>query len=291
MIVPLFSPSELFHMFPEEEYAIGAFNVHNMEYTQAVIKAAEIEKAPVILMIGEAMLPFAGLEMLAHICKFAAQNSKVPVAVTLDHGKSLDNIKKSIELGLSVMFDGSGLSFEKNVELTRSVVEMAHRKGVSVEGELGCIGGSEDGEEARLSGMTEPKLAARFVELTGVDALAVSIGNAHGFYKSKPSLDFERLAKIKELVKVPLVMHGGSDLPDEQAKRVIELGMKKFNVGTELKQVYSETLKQTLNQHPMPIQPPTVLEPAREAVTTLVRRKIKLFGSEGMAANYMEIIN
>lgn len=285
--MPLFSPSELFHLFPEGEYAIGAFNVHNMEYTQAVIKAAEIEKAPVILMIGEAMLPFAGLEMLTQICIFAAQNSKVPVAVTLDHGKSMDNIKKSIGLGVSVMFDGSQFPFEQNVELTRSVVEMAHRKGVSVEGELGCIGGSEDGEKVSLTGKTDPEQAASFVELTGVDALAVSIGNAHGFYKSKPSLDFERLTKIKELVKVPLVMHGGSDLPDEQAKRVIALGMKKFNVGTELKHAFSYTLKQTLNQEPMPIQPPAVLEPAREAVTALVCRKIKLFGSEGLAAKFL----
>lgn len=276
----LYSLSELFKLLPEEKCAaIGAFNVHNMEYTQAVTKAAEEERAPVILMIGEPMLPFAGLDMLANICLFAARNSSVPVAVTLDHGKSIDNIKKSIDLGLSVMFDGSRFPFEKNVELTRSVVEMAHRKGVSVEGELGCIGGSEDGEEASFSGMTEPELAARFVDLTGVDALAVSIGNVHGFYKSKPNLDFERLAKIKELVKVPLVMHGGSDLPDDQARRVIELGMKKFNIGTELKQTYSETLKQTLNQHPMPIQPPVALAPAREAVTALVRYKIKLFGS------------
>ncbi len=283
----LHNVSELFKLFPEEKRAIGAFNVHNMEYTQAVIKAAEIEKAPVILMIGEAMLSFAGLEMLTQICIFAARNSRVPVAVTLDHGKSMDNIKKCIDLGISVMFDGSKFSFEQNVELTRSVVEMAHHKGVSVEGELGCIGGSEDGEEISSTGMTEPELAARFVELTGVDALAVSIGNAHGFYKTKPNLDFERLAKIKELVKVPLVMHGGSDLPDEQARRVINLGMRKFNVGTELKQAFSYALKQVLNQDPMPIQPPAVLEPAREAVTALVCRKIKLFGGEGMATGFL----
>jgi len=140
----LFTLSKLYRKLPEGKYAIGAFNVYNMEYVQAVITAAEKEKAPVILMIGEAIVPFVGLEMMANICLFAAKRSSIPVVVMLDHGRSINIIDKSIDLGLSVMFDGSNLNIKDNIKLTRKIVKKAHNKGVSVEGELGTIGGSED---------------------------------------------------------------------------------------------------------------------------------------------------
>jgi fructose-bisphosphate aldolase, class II len=282
----LFSPQELFDNLPPGKFAIGAFNVHDMEYTQAVIKAAEAEKSPVILMIGEPMISFAGLDMLANICLFAARNCNVPVAVTLDHGKSMTNIDKCIELGISVMFDGSCLPFEENLKLTKEIVSKAHHAGLSVEGELGSIGGSEDGETVSSEKMTDPIVAAEFVKQTGVDILAISIGNCHGLYRGTPRLDIERLKKIMALVNVPLVLHGGSDLPVDLSNQAINEGIKKFNVGTDLKYAFCNSLKQTLNQNPMPFQPPEVLGPAREAVFEVTRQKIRLFGSSGLALKF-----
>ena len=249
--MPLYSVSELYKVLPRGKYALAAFNVHNMEYTQAVIRAAEKEDAPVILMIGEPMIPFAGLKMLSTICKFAAHNNKIPVAITLDHGKKMDIINESIKLGLSVMFDGSLLPFEENVKLTRKVVEKAHRSGVSVEGELGSIAGAEDEKEIKASTMTSPKMAKRFIKETNVDILAISIGNRHGLYRAKPELDLQRLTRINKLISVPLVLHGGSDLPEDQTKKAIELGIKKYNIGTDLKKVFAVTLKRIINQEPM----------------------------------------
>lgn len=280
----LYSVSELYKVLPRGKYALAAFNVHNMEYTQAVIRAAEKEDAPVILMIGEPMILFAGLEMLSTICKFAAHNTKIPVAITLDHGKKMDFINESIKLGLSVMFDGSLLPFEENVKLTREVVEKAHRSGVSVEGELGSISGAEDEEEIKTSAMTDPKKAKIFVEKTKVDLLAVSIGNCHGLYRAEPNLDLERLARIKKLVNVPLVLHGGSDLPEDQTRRAIELGIKKYNIGTDLKITFASTLKKVLNREVMPFQPADTLGVAREAVFKVVCKKIRLMGSSGLAS-------
>lgn len=285
--MPFYNPKELLSVVPKTGgFAVGAFNVHNMEYTQAVVKAAELENAPVILMIGEPMIPFAGLDMLAAICRHAAENSKVPVAVTLDHGKKEENIKRCIELGVSVMFDGSHYPFDKNIKLTKEVVERAHKVGLSVEGELGSIGGSEDGEEARPEMMTDPDAAKEFVELTGIDVLAVSIGNCHGLYRKLPKLDVERLRLIRKKVDIPIVLHGGSDLPVDMSLEVIKQGIVKFNVGTDLKYAFSRKLRETLNGEPMPFQPPHVLEPAREAVCEVARQKIRLFGSSGKAALY-----
>lgn len=285
--MPFYNVSDLFKVMSKKgDFAIGAFNVHNMEYTQAVIKAAELENAPVILMIGEPIIPFAGLDMLTAICRHAAENSKVPVAITLDHGKQQENISRCIDLGISVMFDGSHYSFEENVRLTRDVVERAHKAGVSVEGELGSIGGVEDAGEAGPEMMTDPDLAEQFVKLTNVDILAISIGNCHGFYKKPPKLDVERLKAIRRKVDVPLVLHGGSDIPEEMSLGVIKEGIVKFNIGTDLKYAFSKTLKQVLNTDPMPFQPPLVLSPAREAVCEIVREKIKLFGSSDKASLY-----
>jgi len=282
----LYSVSELYKGLPRGKYALAAFNVHNMEYTQAVIRAAEKEDAPVILMIGEPIIAFAGLKMLTTICKFTAHNTRIPVAITLDHGKKMDIIDESIKLGLNVMFDGSLLPFEENTKLTREVVEKAHRSGVSVEGELGSIAGVEDEKEIKTSTMTDPKMAKIFVEETKVDILAISIGNRHGLYRAKPELDLQRLARINKLVSVPLVLHGGSDLPEDQTRKAIELGIKKYNIGTDLKNVFAVTLKRIINQEPMPFQPPDILGVAREAVFEVACKKIRLMGSSGLGSNF-----
>jgi ketose-bisphosphate aldolase len=278
----IYTTKELFDKIPEK-CAIGAFNVHNMEYTQAVIRAAEAEQAPVILMIGEPMIPYAGLDMLAEICKEAAGAARIPVAIALDHGKIKENIDRCIQLGICVMVDGSHLSFEKNVAFTRDVVERAHARGLSVEGEIGSIGGSEDGEAQLEKMMTDPDAAAEFAEKSGVDILAVSIGNVHGLYHGECHIDINRLKEIANRVHVPIVMHGGSDLEQGISKEAIQNGIRKFNIGTDLKYAFSTTLRATLNQTPMPFQPHAVLGPARDAVEQVAREKIRLFGTSGMA--------
>ena len=269
---------QLYDLLPADQpMAIGAFNVHNMEYTQAVVQAAETTRMPVILMLGEPMLEFADLEMLSTIAKSAAQRSSLPIAVTLDHGKKLENIQRCIELEISVMVDGSALPYEENIKLTKMVVEMAQETGVSVEGELGSLAGIEDIEDEATEFLTDPDLAAEFVARTGVDALAVAIGNCHGKYQHPPVLDIQRLRRIREKVNVPIVLHGGSDLPPGMSCEAIENGIRKFNVGTDLKYAFCEEMKRILNQEPMPFQPPQTLGAARDAVYRVACDKIRLF--------------
>lgn len=269
---------QLYELLPADQpMAIGAFNVHNMEYTQAVVQAAETTRMPVILMLGEPMLEFADLEMLSTIAKSAARRSSLPIAVTLDHGKKLENIRRCIELGISVMVDGSALPYEENVKLTKTVVEMARETGVSVEGELGSLSGIEDVEDEATEFLTDPDLAAEFTSRTGVDALAVAIGNCHGKYLRPPVLDIQRLRRIRERVAVPIVLHGGSDLPLDMSREAIENGIRKFNVGTDLKYAFCEEMKRVLNQDPMPFQPPQTLGAARDAVYRVACDKIRLF--------------
>ena len=280
--MPLKTVPELYELLPEGAHAIGGFNVNNMEYVQAVVRTAEEERAPVILMLGEPMLPFIGLEMMTAICRFAAESTQVPMAVSLDHGRTPATIDRFIELGLSIMVDGSKLSFEENIAFTRRYVQKAHERGLPVEGELGTIGGSEDGEAVSSDAMTDPEAAARFVEQTGVDALAVAIGNKHGLYRGTPDLDLRRLARINSAVPVPLVLHGGSDLPPDQVTEAMKLGIKKVNIGTDLKIAYAGALKENLSRDPMPFQPPDVMSAPLEAMCRVTREKIRLFGSGGL---------
>lgn len=267
-------------------FAVGAFNVHNMEYVQGVIRAAELEDAPVILMIGQAMIPYAGLDMLATICLEAARSTDLPVAVALDHGTNHDDIMRCLELGISIMYDGSHFPFEENIERTRYYCELAHERGLSVEGELGGFAGSEDGEAEREMLLTDPDMAVEFVERTSVDILAASIGNYHGLHKYPPNIDLERLRAIRQRTTLPLAMHGGSDLSDEIANAVIQGGMSKFNIGTDLKVGFARALRETLSADPLPFQPPQVLAPARDRVCQIAREKIRSFHSSGKAALY-----
>ena len=278
--MPLFTTNQLYEMLPSLKLdAIGAFNVHNMEYTQAVVEAANRENKPVILMIGEPILKFAKLDMLSTIALFAAEKSKVPIAVALDHGKNIENCIKCVDLGMSVMVDGSNLPFEENIKLTSEIVNYAHAKNISVEAELGSLGGIEDIDDGSVSHLTDPNKAVEFVERTKADSLAISIGNAHGIYVKKVVLDFERLKQINEKVNVPLVLHGGSDLPDEIILKTIEYGIKKINIGTDLKFAFSSTMRNVLNKEPMPFQPQDTLGVAREAVLEKTIEKIRLISS------------
>ncbi|WP_066634072.1 class II fructose-1,6-bisphosphate aldolase [Desulfolucanica intricata] len=269
-----------------EGYAVGAFNCNNMEIVQAIAAAAEAEKAPVIMQASQGAIKYAGLEYITAMVRVAAENVSVPVALHIDHGTSFEQVMRCIRSGFSsVMFDGSKLPLEENIAMTKKVVDVARAVGVSVEAELGKIGGTEDDitvsdKEAMF---TDPKEAERFVKETEVDALAVAIGTAHGVYKGEPKLDFERLKAIKDLVKIPIVLHGSSGVPDEAIREAISLGVCKVNIDTNIREAFVNKTREVIANNPKEIDPRKILGPAREAAIEIIREKIRLFGSSAKA--------
>jgi len=270
------------------EWAVGAFNVTNLEEVQGVVSAAESENAPVIIMVSEGAVRHAELGYISAVCLNAAKQAKVPVAVQLDHGTSLEMAAQCIRSGFSAaLIDNSRLPLEDNVRITKRVVEVAHACGVSVEGELGIVGGKEDDlvvadDEARL---TDPDVAEEFVRLTGIDVFAPAIGTVHGLYKSAPALDFSRLEDIRARVSVPLALHGGSDLSDEDIAKLIRCGINKINVGTDLKVAVTNAVRQVLAQNPDTHESRLLYKAVREAVRDTVVKKIRLFGASGRASS------
>ena len=265
----------------EGRYAVGAFNCNNLEILQAIIAAAEAERSPVIIQASQGGLKYAGLEYITAMVQAAAAKAAVPVALNLDHGTSFEQAVRCIRAGFTaVMVDGSHLPFAENVELVRRVVDVAHCVGVSVEGELGRIGGKEDDivVAAADAFFTDADEARQFVAETGVDALAVAIGTAHGVYKGEPKLDFARLAKISRKVDVPLVLHGASGLSDEAISEAIQLGITKINIDTEIRQAFAQGVREVLAKDPGEIDPRRILGPARERMQEVVQRKMRLFG-------------
>jgi fructose-bisphosphate aldolase class II len=291
-----------------ENYAVGAFNVNNMEILQAIISAAEKMKSPVFIQASEGALEYAGLDTLANMMLFAARKSSVPVVVHLDHGKDLEVVKKCIELGFSsVMFDGSHYDFEENVRLTKQVVDMAHPKGISVEAELGTIGGTEDKVTARHIVLTDPDKALEFVQRTQCDSLAIAIGTSHGpnkFQTADAKLDLERLKEIKAKVNVPLVLHGASSVPREEVDKAAHFGAKfaefygvpeaqiveaikisisKINTDTDLRIAFTAAIREVIIEKPQEFDPRKFLGPAREEIQHLVEHRMTVFGSAGKA--------
>lgn len=221
--------------------AVGAFSTYDLFSAQGIIEGAEKLNMPVIMMIGSAVLSKPGNEEIGALMVKLAKEAKVPVAVFLDHSKTFELCMKAMRIGFSaVMIDGSYLPFEENVALTKKVVEAAHAIGVSVEAELGALAGIEDGESVANAKVTDPKDAAKFAELTNVDALALSIGNAHGLYKGIPNLHYDVLEETAKLIDTPLVLHGGTGLSKEQFAKCIDLSVKKVNIGTEIKRSYMD---------------------------------------------------
>lgn len=279
----LSSTKELLRTAQENAYAIGAFNVYNLEGVQAVVQAAEANHSPAMLQIHPSALGYGGSPLVA-LCLEAAHSATVPIAVHLDHSTSPEDIQAALEAGVtSIMADGSHLSYSENLAFTREMTTLAHAKGAVVEAEIGRISGSEDGltiaeYEAK---MTDPAQAGDFVRETQVDTLAVTIGNVHGPYRSEPKLDFERLMAIRQSVDVPLVLHGASGLPEAMIHRSIQLGVCKFNVNTEVRQAYLETLKETLS-----LSSPDLLDSMKAAIAAMgsvVSTKLQLFGSVNKA--------
>ncbi len=229
----LVNMKELLLEAQKDKWAVGSFSVANMEMVLGIIKAAEETNSPVILQIAEVRLKQSPLEIIGPLMVAAAKNATVPVAVHFDHGLTLEKIKLALDIGFtSVMFDGSHLSLEENIAKTIETINIAKEYGASVEAEIGCVGGSEDGSVDIAINCTPPAQAVEFVEKTNVDALAIAIGNAHGNYKETPHLRFDILEKVRNSVNVPLVLHGGTGILPEEFIRCRENGIKKINIAT-----------------------------------------------------------
>jgi len=271
-------------------YAIGAFNFCNAETLQAIVEAADEARAPVIAIVGPLELPLLGPKLIRKMAEAIAEEALVPVCLHLDHAPTLEMASACLDAGFpSVMLDGSHLPFEGNVALTRRVAELARAYGATVEGELGALGRTDgllgEGHNGR-STLTDPLEARAFVERTGIDALAISVGNAHGVYCGEPNLDFERLAQVSELVDVPIVLHGGTGIPREQFRRAIKMGVCKVNVATELALCYGETVSEALQANKGKIWPATVLVEVKNRVRVVAKRWIDELDSANRADWY-----
>ena len=269
----------------EGHYAVGAFNVENMEMVMAVLKAAEEMNSPVIMQTTPSTVKYAGLDYYLAMVRAAAERTTVPVAMHLDPGNSFDLALQALRTGYtSIMIDGSHESFEDNIALTRRVTDACAPSGISVEAELGKVGGKEDDLVAdHDSPYTDPQQAKEFAERTNVTSLAVAIGTAHGFYKGTPKLDFERLSAIREVVSIPLVLHGASGVPDDAVRESIKRGICKVNFATELRVAFSNGVKKYLAENPDAFDPKKYSAVGMEYVTELVKEKISVCGSEGQA--------
>ncbi len=289
-------------------YAIGAFNVQNLESTLAIAEAATEEKSPVIMQITPSVIKYAGLAYISNLVKTAAELAPVPIAMHLDHGGDFETAVKCIDAGFtSVMIDGSFLSFDENVALTKRVADVAQPRGVSVEAELGKLAGVEERTVAEKDAiLTDPKAAVDFVEKTGVDTLAVAIGTSHGAYKFKTQakLDIERLKTISQKIGIPLVLHGASSVPQEivekankygaelsgakgipetEIKKAISFGIAKINIDTDLRLAFTATVREVFTNAPKNFDPRKVLGPAKNAMKEVAKGKMQLFGSTGKA--------
>ena len=281
--MPLISSFKILSDAQKGHYAIGAFNIENMEMAQAVIAAGEETNSPLIIQTTPSTLKYAPPSLFYAIVKSIADNSKIPVALHLDHGDSFARSCEAIRAGYtSIMIDGSKLPFEENIALTKKVVEVASILNIPVEGELGTIGGKEDSLEVKDkdSLYTNVDQAAEFVDRTGCSFLAVAIGTAHGFYKGTPKLDFERIEQIAKRVPVPLVLHGGSGIPDEDVKHAIRLGMSKVNFATELRWYFTQACRKVLEDGEI-FDPKKYGAAGRDAVRDFVKQKIMVCGSDG----------
>jgi len=269
-------------------YGIGAFNANNMEIIQAIIEAAEEEKAPVILQASQGAIKYAGLDMIVAIVKVMAEKATVPVALHLDHGTDYYQNIKCLRAGFtSLMYDGSKLPFDENVEMTKKVVEMAHVCDIPVEAELGQIGKMGESDEPGVAlekvkeSMAVPEEAAKFVELTGIDSLAAAVGTIHGCRTPFAKLDIPRIEKIRELTGVPLVLHGASGANDEEVRKGINAGICKINIDTRIRMKFTEKIREIIKKNPQEIDPRKILGPAKDAAKEIIRDRMRVFGCSG----------
>ncbi len=316
--MPLVPMKQILEEARKKSYGVGAYNVNNMEQVQAIMAAAKETQSPVIIQASRGALKYSNFTYLKHIM-FAAveENPEIPIAVHLDHGNSLATVKEAIAIGFSsVMIDGSlkedgktPSDYAYNVAVTKSVVEYAHQFGVTVEAEIGRLGGIEDGVGSGSIHLTDPKEAKKFVEETGVDALAIAIGTSHGAYKFKGSkeLAFDVLKEVRSLIDIPIVLHGASSVPQElidavnkyggkmpgatgvpmeSLQKAIELGVTKINVDTDGRLAITAAIRKVFAETPEKFDPRDYLAPAREALKGVIAGKMKAFGTAGHCGEY-----
>ncbi len=265
-------------------YAVGAFNVENMEMVMAVIAAAEELRAPLMLQTTPSTVKYAGLDMYLANVRTAAKRASVPVCMHLDHGDSFDLAMQALRIGYSsIMIDGSHSVFEENIAVTKAVADACRPSGIPVEAELGKVGGKEDDLDGGSGGYTDPMEAKEFAERTGIGSLAVAIGTAHGVYKGEPKLDLDRLAEIRKVVSIPLVLHGASGLSEEAVKESIKRGICKVNFATELRIAYTDGVKEFLAANPDAFDPKKYGKVAMEHVKEIVKLRMKMCGCDGKA--------
>ncbi|MDU4696479.1 MULTISPECIES: class II fructose-1,6-bisphosphate aldolase [Paenibacillus] len=283
----LISSTEMLQVARRGKFAVAAFNVHTLEMLQAVVEAAVELESPLIIQSTVGTVKHLGPDYIAHAAKTAADRTNLPIALHLDHCTDFPTIIQCIRAGYtSVMIDASMFPFEENVERTCKVMEIARASGVNVEAELGKVGGVEDNivVDEHHASLADPEECARFVELTGVPTLAPAIGTAHGIYKGRPNIDFDRIKRIADAVSVPLVLHGGSGVPAEQIHQAVALGMAKVNIATELRIAFSDAIKDVFTGHPEENDPRKYMVPAKEAVKQLAMEKMRLCGCPGKAS-------
>lgn len=267
-------------------YAVPAFNVCNLEYVKVVIDTAEKLHSPVIIALHPVEIEYAGLEEICSVVRIAAQKATIPVVLHLDHGDTYERAAKCIVNGFtSVMYDGSHYPFEDNVKVTSQIVKLAHAVDISVEAELGLVGGAEGSKYAHNDGLditqlTSVEEAANFIEQTSIDSLAVAIGTAHGFYTGVPNIDIKRLKEIRQNTNIPLVLHGGSGLSDDIVRACIENGISKINIATELKLAYHQGILRSNEDNASEFDPRVTFKYAMEEAAGLIESKICLFGSK-----------
>lgn len=265
-------------------YAVGAFNVENMEMVMAVIAAAEELKAPLMLQTTPSTVKYASLDMYLANVKTAAEKASIPVCMHLDHGDSFDLAMQALRTGYSsIMIDGSHSVFEENIAVTKAVADACRPSHIPVEAELGKVGGKEDDLDGGSGGYTDPMEAKEFAERTGIGSLAVAIGTAHGVYKGEPKLDLDRLAEIRKVVSIPLVLHGASGLSEEAVKESIKRGICKVNFATELRIAYTDGVKEFLAANPDAFDPKKYGKTAMEHVKEIVKLRMKMCGCDGKA--------
>jgi len=304
----LVTNNEVLSKASAEGYAVGAFNINNMEILQAIVEAATEEKSPIIISASPSAIKYAGLEYIMNMVKAAAKtNPSIPMTLHLDHGKDIATATMCINGGFtSVMIDGSHLDFEENISMTKYVVDLAHLKDVSVEAELGKLVSQDSTTQDAEDPYTDPAAAVEFVDRTGVDSLAVAIGTSHGAYKFKgeAKLDFKRLKSISSKVNIPLVLHGASGvpswivekatkygaewsgakgIPDEHIKKAVSLGIAKINIDTDLRLAFTASVREVLTTSPAVYDPRKIVGPAKENMKKVVKEKMHLFGSAGKA--------
>ena len=282
----LVSMTEMLNKAKEGKYAVGQFNINNLEWTQAVLQAAQENNSPIILGVSEGAGKYmGGAKVVAAMVNalMETMDITVPVALHLDHGSTVESAKHYIDAGFtSVMFDHSHFPIDENIEMTKELVEYAHSKGVSVEAEVGTVGGVEDGVTGGVK-YADLEECKRMVSEAKIDALAAALGSVHGTYDGEPVLGFDEMQAISDATGIPLVLHGGSGIPDYQIKKAIERGHAKINVNTELQQQWTKAVREKLNSDDKVYDPRKVIAPGKEAIVKTTKETMDMFGSTGKA--------